>query len=121
MNPLHYPLAILAGGITLVVGIRLIQLSSYITLPTAAAIAVGFAIPLSKKATQRINIDNPGLAKEIHSVKQQGKLLAKKAEELRTEAQQLLTSATQLELFAAVEYACDRVLELPGKIERLSL
>ncbi|HEY9767095.1 MAG TPA: hypothetical protein V6C71_01145 [Coleofasciculaceae cyanobacterium] len=69
VNPLHYPLAVLAGGITLVVGIRLIQLPSYITLPTAVAIAAGLAIPLSNKETQPNNLDNPVLAKEIHSVK----------------------------------------------------
>ncbi|MGB5631550.1 MAG: hypothetical protein WBM86_02065, partial [Waterburya sp.] len=120
VNPLHYPLAILAGGITLIVGVRLMQLPSYVTLPSAAAIATGLAIPLNQKETQRIKLDNPALAREIKSVKQQSKLLTKKAQELRHEAKQMLTSATQLELLTTVEYACDRVLELPNKIDRLA-
>lgn len=120
VNPLHYPLAILAGGITLVVGVRLMQLPSYVSLPSAAAIALGLSIPLNQQEAQRIKLDNPALVEEIKSVKQQSKLLINKAQELRSEAKQLLTSATQLELLAAIEYACDRVLELPTKIDRLA-
>jgi len=119
-NPLHFPLAILGGGIVLIAGVRLIQLPSYIALPTAAAIATGLAIPLKQKASQTVNIDNPALAREIKSVKQQSQLLVAKASELRTEAQLLLTSTTQLELFVAIEYACDRLEELPNKVNRLA-
>ena len=119
-NPLHYPLAVLAGGITLIVGVRLVQLPSYVMLPTAAAIATGLAIPLNRRESQKIKIDNPALAREIKSVKQQSQLLVTKAQELRTEAQQMLTSATQLELLAMIEYACDRVVELPAKIDQLT-
>ncbi|MBE9044124.1 hypothetical protein IQ255_06850 [Pleurocapsales cyanobacterium LEGE 10410] len=118
VNPLYYPLAVMAGGITLIVGVRLIQLPSLIVLPTAVAIATGVSIPLSQRSSTKI--DNPALARELRSVKQQAILLTNKAQELRGEAQQMLTSASQLELFAAVEYACDRLEELPAKIERLS-
>jgi hypothetical protein len=38
-NPLNYPLAVLAGGIVLVVGVRLANLSSVVMLPFAAVIA----------------------------------------------------------------------------------
>ena len=120
VNPLHFPLAVLAGGIVLVVGVRSIELPSYIAIPGAAAIATGLAIPLKQKASQAVNIDNPALAREIRSVKQQSQLLVTKATELRTEAQQILTSTTQLELFAAIEYACDRIFELPDKVNRLA-
>ena len=119
-NPLHFPLAVLAGGIVLVTAVRLVQLPSYIALPTAAAIATGLAIPLKQKASQAINIDNPALAREIQAVKQQSQLLVTKATELRAEAQQMLTSANQLELLAAIEYAGDRILELPNKVNRLA-
>lgn len=120
INPLHYPLAILVGGITLVAGVRLIQLPSYVSLPVAAAIATGLAIPLNQKESQKINLDNPTLVREIKLVKRQSRLLADKAQELRQEAQKILTSTTQLELFATIEYACDRVLELPTKIDNLA-
>lgn len=98
VNPLHYPLAVLVGGVTLVLGIRLVQLPGYIMLPSAAAVATGLAIPLNRQKSQKVNIDNPALAREIKSVKQQSQLLAAKAQELRTEAQQILTSTAQLEL-----------------------
>ncbi|MEO1673107.1 MAG: hypothetical protein AAFR77_20405 [Cyanobacteria bacterium J06631_2] len=119
-NPLHYPLAVLGGGIILVMGVRLIQLPSYVALPSAAAIATAIAVPLKQQRSQQLNLDNPALVREIRSVKQQAQLLTTKAAELRQEAQQMLTSSAQLELFAAVEYACDRVLELPSKVDRLA-
>ena len=120
VNPLNYPLAVLAGGVTLIIGVRLIQLPSLIILPAVAAIATGIAIPLSQKEANKINIDNPALAREIQSVQQQAKLLIDKAEDLRKEAKQVLTSSTQLELLTAVEYACDRTQELPGKVNQLA-
>ncbi len=120
INPLNYPLAILVGGISLVIGVRLVKLPSLIVIPVAAAIATGLAIPLNQKEINRINIDNPALAREIQSVKQQANLLINKAEDLRYEAKQVLTSSTQLELLSAVEYACDRTKQLPDKINHLS-
>ena len=120
VNPLQYPLAVLGGGIILVAGVRLIQLPGYIALPGAAAIATGLAIPLKQRGSQTVKIDNPALAREIKSVKQQSQLLVTKAIELRNEAQQILTSSSQLELFAAIEYACDRIFELPNKVNRLA-
>ena len=120
VNPLSYPLAVLVGGISLIVGVRLIQVPSLIMLPTAAAIATGMAIPLSQKEVNKINLNNPALAREIQSVQQQAKSLINKAEALRHEAKQMLTSSAQLELLTAVEYACDRTQELPGKINLLT-
>ena len=40
VNPLLYPLAVLAGGITLLVGVRIARLPSLVMLPTAALITV---------------------------------------------------------------------------------
>ena len=121
VNPLYYPLAILVGGITLIIGVRATQLPSLIVLPTAVAVATGIAVPLSKKEANDIafKINNPKLAREIQSIQQQAKLLRDKAEDLRHEAKQMLTSSAQLELLTAVEYACNHTQELPGKIERL--
>ncbi|MEO0834799.1 MAG: hypothetical protein AAFY16_02175 [Cyanobacteria bacterium J06642_3] len=120
VNPLHYPLAVLIGGITLVTGVRLVQLPNLVIIPGSIAIAAGLAIPLSKRSTQPPQIDNLELLQEITTVKQQARSLSSKAESLRTEAKQMLTSSTQLELLAAIEYACDRVLELPAKIDTLA-
>ena len=74
-NPLHYPLAVLGGGIILVMGVRLMQLPGYIALPTATAIATALAIPLKQQQAQEIRLDNKALVREIKSVKQQAQLL----------------------------------------------
>ncbi len=120
VNPLNYPLAVLVGGISLIIGVRFVKFPNIIIIPMASAIAIGIAIPLDQKQSNQVNIDNPALAREIQSVKQQANLLINKAEELRNEAKQLLTSSTQLELLSSVEYACDRTNELPDKINHLS-
>lgn len=120
VNPLHYPLAVLLGGISLLIGIRLMQIPSLIGIPLATAITAGTAIPLSQKEKNKININNPALAREIQLVRQQANLLVHKAEDLRNEAKKLLTNSEQLELFSIVEYACDRTQELPEKINQLT-
>ena len=119
-NPLHYPLAVLAGGIVLVVGVRFLQLYSWIMLPLAGAIATTGAIALKAKESQQLNLGNPTLERELRSVKQQAQLLVEKAETLRSESEKMLTSSAQIELLTAVQYACNRALELPGKIDRLA-
>ncbi len=119
-NPLHYPLAVLAGGIVLVVGVRFLQLYSWIMLPVAGAIATAGATALKAKESQQLNLGNPTLERELRSVKQQAQLLVEKAETLRSESEKMLTSSAQIELLTAVQYACNRALELPGKIDRLA-
>ncbi|MGK7873009.1 MAG: hypothetical protein AB4426_06775 [Xenococcaceae cyanobacterium] len=119
-NPLHYPLAVLAGGIVLFVSVRFVKLPSMVMLPVAAAIATAGAAVLKSKESETLNLDNPALERELQSVQQQAKLLAEKAETLRTESEKMLTSSTQLELLTAVQYACNRAGELPAKIDRLS-
>ena len=58
VNPLHYPLAVLIGGIALVAGVRLVQLPVLVMVPTSMAIATGLAVPLAKRNTSQIQIDN---------------------------------------------------------------
>ena len=122
-NPLNFPLAVLAGGIVLFVGVRLVRLPSVITLPTAAAVATAGASFLQAKQpgkSDKIELKNPALERELHGAKQQANFLLEKSENLRSEAQKLLTSSFQLELLTAVQYACDRTLELPAKIDQLA-
>lgn len=119
-NPLNYPLAVLAGGIVLFVGVRLIQLPSIIAIPVAGAIATAGASFLQAKQPTKIQLENPALERELQTAKQQAELLLEKSENLRSEAQKLLTSSFQVELLTAVQYACDRTLELPAKIDQLA-
>ncbi len=119
-NPLNYPLAVLAGGIVLFVGVRLIQLPSIIAIPVAGAIATAGASFLQAKQPTKIQLENPALERELQTAKEQAELLLEKSENLRSEAQKLLTSSFQVELLTAVQYACDRTLELPAKIDQLA-
>lgn len=120
VNPLHYPLAVLIGGITLVIGVRLVRLPSVIILPAAAAIATGLAIPISQQESNLPKLNNSALNRELNGVRDRANLLAVKAEVLRDEAKQMLTTSSQLELYSAIEYACDRAQELPNKINNLA-
>ena len=119
-NPLQYPMVILIAGIALFMGVRVINLSSKIVLPTTALIAfLGSAI-LAKDSSSSLDLENKHLEQELNSIKKEANVLVTKAEELRLEAKNLLHDSWQVDLLTAVEYACDRTLELPHKIELLS-
>ena len=118
-NPLHYPVVILIAGISLFLGVRVINLSSKIVLPTTVLIAfLGSAI--LAKDNKSLELENKLLEKELNAIKKEANLLVSKAEELRLEAKNLLHDSWQVDLLTAVEYACDRTLELPNKIDQLS-
>ena len=118
VNPLGYPLSVLAGAVVLVAGVRLVHLPSVVVVPLAIVVATGGAV-VQKSQERSPTLDNPALEQELQSVRQQAKNLAEKADHLRQEAARLLTESTQMDLLAAVQYACDRATELPGKIEQL--
>jgi hypothetical protein len=89
-------------------------------LPIAVGIATVGAIARHRTEPQTLNLDNPELERELQSVQKQAKNLAEKADTLRLEATQLLSSTLEVELLAAVQYACDRATELPAKIDQLT-
>ncbi len=121
-NPLNYPLAIAGSMLILFAGVRIIGLPSFLVLPTsviAGFLAAGF-LHQREYSRQSSSIGNESLAKELEGAKQEALNLIEKAEELRQEAQNLLREASQMDLLTSVEYMCDRILELPQKIEELS-
>ena len=118
-NPLNYPFAVLIAGISLFLGVRIINLSSKIVIPTSILIAF-LSTAIVAKDNQNIELENKLLAKELNTAKQEANQLALKAEDLRLEAKNLLHDSQQMDLLATVEYTCDRVIELPSKIETLS-
>lgn len=123
VNPLNYPLAVLIAGICLFLGVRIIKLSNMIILPSTVAIAlIGSTILANKNQdnNNKIDLDNKTLESELSQAKKEAQLLVNKAENLRLEAKKLLHDSWQMELLTAVEYSCDRTLELPQKIEDLS-
>lgn len=119
-NPLHYPLAVLAGAIVLIAGVRLAKLSVAIVVPIATVITFGGASILKSKEPEAPILENLELEQDLQSVRQQAKRLAENAIALRQEANRLLTSALQMDLLVSVQYACDRACELPAKIDTLA-
>ena len=118
-NPLFYPLSLLAGAVVLVAGVRLANLPSWVVLPMAAAVATGGAM-VQKNSEPVPILENPALDQELTSARLQATNLAAKANSLRQEASRLLTEATQMDLLVMVQSACDRAVELPAKIDRLT-
>ncbi|MGF1459341.1 MAG: hypothetical protein ACFBSG_09980 [Leptolyngbyaceae cyanobacterium] len=118
-NPLAYPLAVLAGSLFLVAGVRLIRLPSFIALPGAAAIATVGASWLKSREPESLGLDNPVLETELLQAKERALQLAAQANSLQAESVNLLTDASQVELLGIVQYACDRTRELPAQIDAM--
>jgi hypothetical protein len=120
-NPLYYPMSVLAGGIVLVAGVRLIGLSNVVILPATVVVATAGATVLKSREPDAQKLAKQQLQRELQVMQASGKTLAEKAEVLRQESNQLLTCGSfQLELLIAVQEACDRAIELPKKIDQLA-
>jgi hypothetical protein len=110
-NPIYYPLAILTGGIILVLGTRIIKASSFIVMPTAAVATLAAATFLQPQKT---------ILNDLRIVKEAARNLAQKASLLKQEADKIsIDNSSQLELLGIVQLACDRAIELPLQIDRL--
>lgn len=118
-NPLAYPLAVLAGGVFLIAGVRLMRLPSVVAAPGAVAIATLGASALKTREPETLGLDNPHLEKALRQAKAQAVQLAAQANDLQAESIQLLTATHQVELLGIVQYACDRARELPAKLDTL--
>jgi hypothetical protein len=119
-NPLYYPIAVLAGAIALVLGVRVARLPSVVMIPVAAGVATVGAAVLRGREPETLGLDNPVLEQELQGVLAQARSLATRADELRAEATRLLTEINEMELLGTVQYACDRAHDLPGKVEELA-
>ena len=119
-NPLYYPIAVLAGGIILIGGVRFLSLPNLLMLPVSAAVATGGATVLKTRQGNNLRLTNPALRRELEAVKTQANLLAEKANNLRVEAGKILTGIADMELLAMVQYACDRATEVPRKIDEMA-
>lgn len=119
-NPLYYPLAVLAGAVALVVGVRVAKLPSVVMLPLAAAIATAGAVVLKSQQPKSFNLDNPELERELQAVRASAQGLADKANALQLEAARLLSNSFEIEVLASVQLACDRAAELPPKVDELA-
>ncbi|MGK7909659.1 MAG: hypothetical protein AB4040_20835 [Synechococcus sp.] len=119
-NPLNYPLAVLAGGILLVMGARVLKFPVAVTVPAAIAVAAGGSSALKVLNPSPLPLESLELTRELLGIRQSADVLAAKAKQLRDESRQLLgEDAFQVDLLAAVELACDRSAELPAKVDAL--
>jgi hypothetical protein len=119
-NPLNYPLAVLTGALTLIIGVRFLRIPPAMIIPASIAIATIGATVIKSREPERYGLDNPALERELQLAHQQSVHLAEKSNVLKTEATRLLIPINQTELLGTIQYACDRTQELPGKIERLA-
>lgn len=121
VNPFEYPIAILFGGLSLIVGVRFFSIPNPIILPTAAAVATGGAIFLKSREPDAEKIAKQQLDQELQQIKVLAQDIVNKAKILHQEAEQTLTLGDfQLDLLVAIQTACDQITELPEKIELLS-
>lgn len=125
INPLYSPAAVLLGCITLVLGVRLAKVSSAVVVPVAIAVSTlsaSLLTPASKTQSDRpVQVQNPALATELATMREQAQTLAQKAQKLSAEAHQILNSSPYMELLGTVQFACERTSELPAKIDEIAL
>ena len=122
VNPLNYPIAVLIAGVSLFVGVRVVNLPSKVTLPATVVIAFVSGSVLANKGKgeqNRQKLDNKELEQELELIQKESLSLIEKAEELKREAKNLLHEPWQMDLLTAVEFACDRTEEIPNKISNL--
>jgi DNA repair exonuclease SbcCD ATPase subunit len=120
-NPLYYPSAVLIGGITLVLGVRVMSLSTKLILPTSIAATTLTATALKANRLDENQIAKQQLEQEIKTIEVASKALVKQAHELRQEANNLLTqNSFQIDLLVSIQQVCDRVIELPDKINTMA-
>ena len=113
-NPLYYPIAVLAGGVVLVAGVRFIGLPNFVALPAAAIVATGGAAALKSREPDAQKIAQQQIENELQTLQTSAKNLADKAESLLQEANQLLSRGSfSMDLLVAVQGACQRAIELP--------
>lgn len=119
-NPFYYPLAMLAGGVVLVAGARLVRLPAVVMVPVSGAIALTTATAFKSCEPDTIELNNPVLSKELQRIRAQAVSLTETAQRLKEEASKLLTSVEYIDLLGTVQYVCDRTQEMPAKIDQLA-
>jgi predicted membrane chloride channel (bestrophin family) len=110
-NPLHYPLAVLAGAGVLFVGVRAVDLPPYVAIPSAIGVAIAGSTFIQSRSRQP----------QLKDIKAVGASLSTQSRQLQADAVKLVRAADRIDLLAQVESICDRALSLSLKVETLSL
>lgn len=116
-NPLDYPLAMLVGGVLLVVGVRGVGWPSGVMLPVAGVSAIAVAGVRRSQEPETLDLGDAALEAQVYGVLDQARALRQQAEVLRQEAGDRLVEAHQMDLLVAVQLACDRAQDLPEQIQ----
>jgi vacuolar-type H+-ATPase subunit I/STV1 len=119
-NPFDYPIAILVGGIVLVVGVRFWRVPNLVILPGAAIVATATALSLKSREPDPEKAELQDVERELTNLKASGRSVAEKAAAVRSEAGQLLGhDGDYLELLVRIEEVCSPIAEIPTRIEAL--
>lgn len=120
VNPLEHWPAVLVAAVVLVVGVRLLGQPWWLMLPIGVVMACLGAVFLASRARAHLGFADRDLIRELQTARQQARDLAAGAKDLQQEAERLLTRPDQLDLLGTVQFCCDRVGELPQKLEDLA-
>ncbi|QEY31061.1 hypothetical protein EVJ50_01130 [Synechococcus sp. RSCCF101] len=107
-DPLQHPLAVLAGSLVVVLGVRGLGLGWGLTLPAALLVTIGLAQLRSRPTRQ-------GESDLIRRSRQ----LSGAAGRLADEAAARLNDPDSLARLSALQLCCQRIAELPARLQRL--
>ncbi|MEG3439194.1 hypothetical protein V0288_18860 [Pannus brasiliensis CCIBt3594] len=116
--PLQYSIAILAGGIVLVAGVRAWKIPNVVIFPAAALVTVVTAIGFKAIEPDPEKLAREEIDRELRNLKVSGQELALRAGFVRQEARQILSREVEYQkLFARIEKTCEPFAEIVPKIE----
>ncbi|MGK7943397.1 MAG: hypothetical protein AB4058_02910 [Microcystaceae cyanobacterium] len=120
-NPIYYPIAVALGGITLVLGVRLLRVPNPIIIPSAVGVTL-----LGSSFLKSQELDAEGqlqktLEQELKEMETFSETLVTQSNKIRQEVNQKLAQESDyLETLVKVEQVCDRFSEIPTKIRQLT-
>jgi glucose-6-phosphate-specific signal transduction histidine kinase len=120
-NPIHYPIAVAIGGLTLVLGVRLLRIPNPIIIPSALGVTVLGASVLKSRELDGEGQLQKTLEQELKEMETFSETLVTQSEEIRQEVSQKLAQESEnLDTLVKVQEVCDRFAEVPSKIRKLS-
>lgn len=120
-NPIYYPIAVALGGITLVLGVRLLRVPNPIIIPSAVGVTL-----LGSSFLKSQELDAEGqlqktLEQDLNAMETFSETLGIQSEQVRQEVSQKLAQESQhLDTLVKVQEVCDRFSQFPTKIRNLT-
>ncbi len=120
VNPLYYPFSILAGTVSLVIGVQVLNAPSMTVVPVAIAVSTAGAFYQKSREPVVWDLQDPNLARELQFAKQQAEGLAYRAEQLRAEVAERLTTVDSIDVLVAIQSLCDQLKRIPDRVEQMA-